>query len=37
VRDATSPKVVPAVYPPGASAPGSMLGDHAIVTAKVEL
>jgi endonuclease/exonuclease/phosphatase family metal-dependent hydrolase len=37
VRDATSPKVVPAVYPPGANAPGSMLGDHAIVTAKVEL
>ena len=35
VRDATSPKVVPAAYPPGAS--GSMLGDHAIVTAKVEL
>jgi endonuclease/exonuclease/phosphatase family metal-dependent hydrolase len=37
VRDATSPKVVPAVYPPGASAPGAMLGDHAIVTAKIEL
>jgi len=35
VRDATSPKVVAAVYPPGPS--GSMLGDHAIVTAKVEL
>jgi len=35
VRNATSPKVVPAAYPPGAS--GSMLGDHAIVTAKVEL
>jgi endonuclease/exonuclease/phosphatase family metal-dependent hydrolase len=37
VRDATSPKVVPAVYPPGASTPGAMLGDHAIVTAKIEL
>ena len=35
VRDATSPKVVAAAYPPGPS--GSMLGDHAIVTAKVEL
>jgi endonuclease/exonuclease/phosphatase (EEP) superfamily protein YafD len=35
VRDATSPKVVPAAYPPGPS--GSMLGDHAIVTAKVEV
>jgi endonuclease/exonuclease/phosphatase family metal-dependent hydrolase len=35
VRDATSPKVVLAAYPPGAN--GSMLGDHAIVTAKVEL
>jgi endonuclease/exonuclease/phosphatase family metal-dependent hydrolase len=37
VRDATSPKVVPAVHPPGATDPASMLGDHAIVTAKVEL
>lgn len=36
VRDATSPKVVPAAYPPGADAPAAMLGDHAIVTAKVE-
>ena len=35
VRDATSPKVVAAAYPPGPS--GAMLGDHAIVTAKVEL
>jgi endonuclease/exonuclease/phosphatase family metal-dependent hydrolase len=35
VRDATSPKVVAAAYPPGAS--GAMLGDHAIVTAKVEV
>lgn len=35
VHDQTSPKVVLAAYPPGAS--GSMLGDHAIVTAKVEL
>ena len=37
VRDATSPKVVAAVWPPGATEPASMLGDHAIVTAKVEL
>ena len=37
VKDATSPKVVPAAYPPGATAPAAMLGDHAIVTAKVEL
>jgi endonuclease/exonuclease/phosphatase family metal-dependent hydrolase len=37
VRDATSPKVVPAVYPPGAITPAAMLGDHAIVTAKVDL
>lgn len=37
VKDATSPKVVPAVYPPGATAPESMLGDHAIVTARVSL
>ncbi len=37
VKDASSPKVVPAAYPPGATAPASMLGDHAIVTAKVEL
>jgi endonuclease/exonuclease/phosphatase family metal-dependent hydrolase len=36
VRDATSPKVVPAAYPPGADAPAAMLGDHAIVTVKVE-
>jgi endonuclease/exonuclease/phosphatase family metal-dependent hydrolase len=35
VRDATSPKVVAAAYPPGPT--GAMLGDHAIVTAKVEL
>jgi endonuclease/exonuclease/phosphatase family metal-dependent hydrolase len=35
VRDATSPKVVRAAYPPSAN--GSMLGDHAIVTTKVEL
>jgi endonuclease/exonuclease/phosphatase family metal-dependent hydrolase len=35
VRDATSPKVVAAAYPPGPA--GAMLGDHAIVTAKVEL
>jgi endonuclease/exonuclease/phosphatase family metal-dependent hydrolase len=37
VRDATSPKVVPAVYPPGATAPAAMLGDHAIVTVRVDL
>ena len=35
VRDATSPKVIPAVYPPGEN--GKLLADHAIVTAKVEL
>lgn len=35
VRDSTSPKVVAAAYPPGPT--GAMLGDHAIVTAKVEL
>ena len=35
VRDHTSPRVVPAVYPPGPD--GQMLGDHAIVTAKVAL
>jgi len=35
VRDQTSPKVVLAAYPPGPE--GKMLGDHAIVTAKVEL
>ena len=35
VRDATSPKVVLAAYP--SHADGKMLGDHAIVTAKVEL
>jgi endonuclease/exonuclease/phosphatase family metal-dependent hydrolase len=35
LRDATSPKVVAAAYPPGPT--GAMLGDHAIVTAKVEL
>jgi len=35
VRDRTSPRVVPAAYPPGPD--GHMLGDHAIVTAKVEL
>jgi endonuclease/exonuclease/phosphatase family metal-dependent hydrolase len=37
VRDATSPKVVPAVHPAGAMTPSAMLGDHAIVTATVEL
>jgi endonuclease/exonuclease/phosphatase family metal-dependent hydrolase len=35
VHDATSPKVVPAAYP--STPDGTMLGDHAIVTAKVEL
>jgi endonuclease/exonuclease/phosphatase family metal-dependent hydrolase len=35
VRDQTSPRVVPAAYPPGAD--GKMLGDHAIVTARVAL
>ena len=35
VRDATSPKVIAAVYPPGEN--GRLLADHAIVTAKVEL
>jgi endonuclease/exonuclease/phosphatase family metal-dependent hydrolase len=35
VRDETSPRVIPAAYPPGAS--GTLLADHAIVTAKVEL
>jgi endonuclease/exonuclease/phosphatase family metal-dependent hydrolase len=37
VRDATSPKVVAAAYPPGSTDPSAMLGDHAIVTAKVAL
>jgi endonuclease/exonuclease/phosphatase family metal-dependent hydrolase len=35
VRDETSPRVIPAVYPAGDT--GTMLADHAIVTAKVEL
>jgi endonuclease/exonuclease/phosphatase family metal-dependent hydrolase len=35
VRDETSPKVIPAVYPAGGG--GTLLADHAIVTAKVEL
>jgi endonuclease/exonuclease/phosphatase family metal-dependent hydrolase len=35
VRDETSPKVIPGVYPPGEN--GRLLADHAIVTAKVEL
>jgi endonuclease/exonuclease/phosphatase family metal-dependent hydrolase len=35
VRDQTSPKVVLAAYPP--TPDGKMLGDHAIVTAKVAL
>jgi hypothetical protein len=35
VRDQTSPRVVLAAYPP--SADGKMLGDHAIVTAKITL
>ena len=34
VRDATSPKVVLAAYPPRPE--GAMLGDHAIVTVKVQ-
>jgi hypothetical protein len=34
VRDATSPKVVMAAYPPRPD--GAMLGDHAIVTVAVE-
>ena len=35
VRDQTSPRVVPAAYPPRPD--GQMLGDHAIVTTKVAL
>jgi endonuclease/exonuclease/phosphatase family metal-dependent hydrolase len=35
IRDQTSPRVVLAAYPPGAD--GKMLGDHAIVTAKITL
>jgi endonuclease/exonuclease/phosphatase family metal-dependent hydrolase len=35
VRDETSPKVVPAAYPAGDN--GTLLADHAIVTAKVEI
>lgn len=35
VRDATSPKVIPAVSPLSAS--GTLLADHTIVTVKVEL
>ena len=35
VRDATSPRVVMAAYPPRPD--GAMLGDHAIVTAKVSV
>lgn len=35
VRDATSPKVIPAVYPAGED--GKLLADHAIVTAKAEI
>jgi endonuclease/exonuclease/phosphatase family metal-dependent hydrolase len=35
VRDETSPKVIPGVYPAGDN--GTLLADHAIVTAKVEL
>jgi endonuclease/exonuclease/phosphatase family metal-dependent hydrolase len=35
VRDETSPRVVPAVYPPGRG--GALLADHAIVTARLEL
>jgi endonuclease/exonuclease/phosphatase family metal-dependent hydrolase len=37
VKDPTSPKVVPAAYPPGATAAAAMLGDHAIVTVKLEV
>ncbi len=35
IRDETSPKVIPAAYPPGER--GKLLADHAIVTARVEL
>jgi endonuclease/exonuclease/phosphatase family metal-dependent hydrolase len=35
IRDDTSPKVVPAVYPPGPK--GKMLGDHAVVSVRVQL
>lgn len=40
VRDKTSPKTVPAVYPPvleGQPLQGKFLGDHAVVTCKVRL
>ena len=37
VSDSTSPRVVPAVYPPEQLTPSAALGDHAIVTAKVSL
>jgi hypothetical protein len=37
IKDATSPRVVPALYPPGATTAAAMLGDHAIVSATFEL
>ncbi len=37
ISDSTSPRVVPAVYPPEQLTPSAALGDHAIVTAKVSL
>jgi len=36
INDKMSPKIVPAVYPPGHQN-GRMLGDHAVVTVKVKL
>ncbi len=37
VRDVTSPKVVPAVYPPGILEGSEFLGDHTVVTTKLRL